>query len=187
MTSITTPRLLLRPFQVDDFAALREIEGDPEVLRHRSRRAISEVETRAFLADCQRLALDPDPPLFPWAVVLLPGGRLIGQIGLTRLVDLPDEAFLWFALNRQFWGSGYMTESVIAVRDDAFGRLGLQRLHARCQTANLGAMRVLEKAGLLRVGTIERGEEGGGAFEAYDYALSREDWLARTGESLPKE
>jgi len=148
---IDTRRLRLREFVENDFAALREIEADPEILRYRSRKVIPEAATLEFLQTCQRLAQEQPRKQYPFAIVLRDEGRLIGQIGLTLLPSEFRQAYLWYSLNRRYWGNGYMTEAVRAVVDYGFRQLDICRLHAFCRVDNRASWRVLERAGFQRM------------------------------------
>jgi ribosomal-protein-alanine N-acetyltransferase len=146
-----TPRLLLREFAADDFEALREIDGDPEVLRWRSRRVITPDMTREFLVQAAAAAGEEPRQQYAFAVALLPAksGALIGQVGLTIITTRYDEAFMWYSVNRRFWGQGYMTEAARRMLEFGFEAAGLRRIFAECHPDNTASARVMEKIGLL--------------------------------------
>ena len=60
-------------------------------------------------------------------------------------------AELGFLLRPDCWGRGLASEAVGAVIQHGFDALGLTRLAAAVQTANLAAARVLEKNRFLRI------------------------------------
>jgi RimJ/RimL family protein N-acetyltransferase len=180
---IITPRLLLRAFVPGDYDALREIDGDPEVLRFRSRAAISPEDTRAFLDQAQAEAAGEAPrALYALAVVLRApaagAGRLIGQCGLT-VVPPGSEAFLWYGLHRGAWGQGYATEGARAVVGYGFERAGLRRIFAECHPANLASLRVMQKIGLRpEAHTPDEDARYPERRGYYRYGLNAEDWPA---------
>lgn len=47
------------------------------------------------------------------------------------------------------WGQGYATEAPMAVRDHAFGPLGLSRIASFISPDNIASRRVVEKIGLV--------------------------------------
>lgn len=176
MMKIATARLRLREFREDDFAALREIEGDPEILRYRSRKNISEEDTRKFLRDCQHLQFTLGRMNYPWAIVLRKEKNPVGQVGLTRIPEPTGEAFLWYSLNRRYWGRGIMTEALAAVLEYGFDHLGLSTIHADCHAENRASWRVMERAGLRRLDTRRVENLRGGTYIEYHYALTRAEW-----------
>jgi RimJ/RimL family protein N-acetyltransferase len=151
LPSLTTARLVLRPFVDTDFAALRAIESDPEILRFRSRPVISPAMTRERLQEYVAARYDPARARFPFAITLRADGTLIGDCGLTLLANEPGGAFLWYSVNRQYWGNGYATEAAATVINFGLAILRLSDIEARCHWDNRASVRVLEKIGMQRV------------------------------------
>ncbi|MCC7358294.1 MAG: GNAT family N-acetyltransferase [Anaerolineales bacterium] len=176
------PRLRLRPFAGPDFAALRRIDGDPEVLRYRSRPEITPAATLAFLVQADHDALKPAADRRQWAFagVRQADDALLVQIGLTRARDGADEAFLWYSTRRDAWGKGYAAEAAAAVLVFGFEALGLRRLFAECHPDNRASLRVMQKIGLLPEAHTPaedaRWPERAGFLRC---ALSRDQWAAR--------
>ena len=132
----------------DDYDALREIDGDPEILRYRSHKEITPAETRAFLVQAQAEAGEQPRQRYALAAVLRQGGRLVGQCGLTIANRAYDEAFMWYSVNRRDWGQGYATEAAGRLLRFGFEDAGLRRVFAECHPDNRASARVLEKIGL---------------------------------------
>jgi ribosomal-protein-alanine N-acetyltransferase len=145
---VLTERLLLRELAAADFDALRAIDADPEVLLFRSRDAITPDLTREFLARAQATALERPRQQYNFAVVLQAGDELIGLCGLTIVNSRYDQAFLWYALNRAYWGQGYATEAARCLLRFGFEGAGLRRIFAECHAENAASARVLAKIGL---------------------------------------
>ncbi|MCB9731673.1 MAG: GNAT family N-acetyltransferase [Deltaproteobacteria bacterium] len=87
----------------------------------------------------------------PWCVERLADGAFLGMIGAT--VD-GRQAELGYAIGRPFWGHGYMTEAVAAVRDHILDDSRVTRVYATCHVENVGSAKVLEKAGFEREGIL---------------------------------
>jgi RimJ/RimL family protein N-acetyltransferase len=84
-----------------------------------------------------------------YAVTLKSTGQFIGSCGLEHYEwDGFPEVEIAYDLNREFWGQGYGTEAAAAVRDFAFGELGLQRIVSYIVPDNIASRRVAEKIGL---------------------------------------
>jgi RimJ/RimL family protein N-acetyltransferase len=140
-------RLTLRHFDLSDLAALMRVFGDAEVMRFGNgpqsadwvrgwlRRALESYDRRGY---------------GPWAVIEQSSGELIGYCGLFYFPDINGrpEIEIGYRLARASWGRGYATEAVIAARDHAFATLGITRLIALIDPANVASIRVVEKAGL---------------------------------------
>jgi RimJ/RimL family protein N-acetyltransferase len=106
------------------------------------------------------------PPGFGWrAAIERAGGAWLGFIGLNHArpeaIELRSgDVELGWWLVPAVWGRGLATEGAAAVRDEAFGRLGLERVVARCGADNPASARVMEKIGMHRdrVATGRHGE-----------------------------
>lgn len=142
-----TPRLLLRPFTLDDELALVGLFADAQVMRFGDGSQASEW-TQAWLR--RALANYEQHGYGPWAVVEKGSGDLIGYCGLFDYPDINGrpEVEIGYRLARAYWGRGYATEAVCAARDYAFGALGLTRLIALIDPANVASIHVAEKADL---------------------------------------
>jgi RimJ/RimL family protein N-acetyltransferase len=89
MTTIETPRLLLRPWQSDDLAELTRLLADPEVTRYI---ILNEAFTPDDLAEVSARTLQQwDHNGFgPWVALEKATGRWVGRIGLNEGVrDAP--------------------------------------------------------------------------------------------------
>ena len=88
-----------------------------------------------------------------FAAELAETGRLIGWSGPVTLRWLPEvmpAVEIGWLLDRPHWGRGLATEAGTAVLSFAFGELGLDRVVAVHQTANLASERVMRKLGMRR-------------------------------------
>ena len=140
---------------------MRELDGDSEILRYRSRREIAPGDTRAWLQQAEADAAHPDTPTDPRrqyafaAVTRTPASQpiILVQVGLTRTLTASselrlDEAYLWFTTHRSHWGQGYATEAARSVLGLGFGQAGLRHIFAECHPDNLASRRVMDKLGL---------------------------------------
>lgn len=84
-----------------------------------------------------------------WPVVEKATGKVIGHCGLLQKeVDGQQEVELVYVFARASWGRGYATEAAMALRDHAFGQLGLQRLISLIEPENAVSERVAIKVGM---------------------------------------
>jgi ribosomal-protein-alanine N-acetyltransferase len=74
---------------------------------------------------------------------------LVGRCGVAVLeIDGVHEREIGFVLGREHWGRGYATEAAAAMRDHAFGALGLTRLASPIHPDNEASKRVAAKIGM---------------------------------------
>jgi [ribosomal protein S5]-alanine N-acetyltransferase len=152
---LETERLLLRAMAADDLDDLLAIFGDPAVMAAFRVAPLDREQVRRWLE--RNLDHQREHGYGLFAVCLKTDGRLIGDCGL-ELMEVSGEqvAELGYDFRRDCWNRGYATEAACAVRDFAFGTLGLPRLVSLIQPGNPASERVAQKAGLKRSGRIER-------------------------------
>jgi [ribosomal protein S5]-alanine N-acetyltransferase len=166
---IETARLLLRPMVAEDVEPLLGVFADPRVMAAFE----SEPFDRAAMERWVRRNLEHQARhgygLF--TVVLRESGLVVGDCGLEQMdVDGRAEAELGYDVRSDHWGRGLATEAARAVRDHAFGTLGMARLVSLVRTGNEASRRVAEKLGMAPEREIDR---DGRAY--WVYALSRPD------------
>lgn len=148
--TITTDRLLLRPFRASDFEAVHAYAGDPAVVRFMDWGPNTMAETRAYVDR----VLAPPAGQYPFAVVRTADGMLLGGAELQMASVEHRRADIGYVLSRDAWGNGYATEAAAALLRFGFDRLGLHKLSATCDPENAGSARVLEKIGMHREGLL---------------------------------
>ena len=79
-------------------------------------------------------------------------GKFIGLFGLKLWGKKHRRAEVWYKLHLNHWGKGYGTEALNRILDFGFDDLKLHRIQAGCAVENIGSIKVLEKAGMIREG-----------------------------------
>lgn len=146
-----TDRLRLRWARLGDAQALLDAyAGDPEVARFLVFEAHESADTveRDFLRNVIPALGRGDE--FTW--VIEEDGVARGAIA-ARVHDA-NWVSLGYALGREHWGRGLMTEATRAVTEAVFAQTSAQRVSAHCDVDNPGSARVLEKAGFTEEGTL---------------------------------
>ncbi|WP_043264579.1 GNAT family N-acetyltransferase [Streptomyces sp. CT34] len=155
--TLSTERLLLRPFEPADAAAVHTACQDPEIPRWTS------VPSPYGRADAERFVgtVAPegwrDDTTYTFAVVTRAGGSLVGSMGLVRLTQLrsPErQAELGYWTAREHRGKGYTAEAARAVLRWAFRDLGVERMEWLAEAGNEGSWAVARKVGFQREGTL---------------------------------
>jgi len=152
---LQTERLVLRPMVADDLEALECIFGEPTVMAAFGERPLSREQVQRWLS--RNLAHQTEHGYGLFAVCLKSDSRLIGDCGLELMeVDGEQVAELGYDFRSDCWNRGYATEAAAAVRDYAFGILGLTRLVSLIRPGNEASARVAEKVGAGNTGAIEK-------------------------------
>lgn len=180
MPMLETARLILRDFSLADWVALNEVLSDPEVTRYMHFAAWTEEQRRAWLHWCVTNSRQSTPDAYNWAVCLKEGNAVIGWLGIGSASHptMDRERDFGYALNRRFWGQGYMTEALGAVLAFEFEQLGTQRIFATCETPNGASARVMEKAGMRYEGTFYDADFEGNWADRHRYAIHAHGYRA---------
>jgi RimJ/RimL family protein N-acetyltransferase len=147
---IKTARLVLRPFAFDDVHDVLAYAVDPEWSRYLPvPRPYTEADAYRFIA-AQVLLDHHEHPV--WAIEHT--GIGIGGINL-RYSEGARIAEVGFSIARNYWGQGLATEATSAVVDAAFAAdPRLVRVRAMADARNVASIRVVEKCGFAREGTL---------------------------------
>jgi ribosomal-protein-alanine N-acetyltransferase len=179
---LTTERLILRRFTVEDAAALFAMDGDPEVMRYVSRFPPPSVEACRERIRNRFLPFYEQYPSYGfWAVVERASGNFLGWFHLKPALDYlfhaeagyqTGDVDLGYRLVRTAWGKGYATEGSRVLVRKALTELDAAQVVSVALVDNVASWRVMEKVGMTRVGTFEIPEYG----PAVKYALRRADF-----------
>ena len=180
--ALETARLTLRRLTEGDAGFLLELLNDPDFVRNigdrgvRTRADARRYLRRGALASYRRLGFGH------YLVAARGSGEAIGICGLARREPLsdPDLGFAFLPAHR---GRGYAAEASAAVLEEAREAHGLARVLAVALPDNRPSVRVLEKLGFRREGSVRwPGEETDLALFARELGASP----ARAGdEGLP--
>ena len=171
---LTTKRLLLRPFRVEDVDDVFEYAKDPEWGRFftgpYTHRQAEEAVAHSILRPHHQ------GPVF--AVVL--GGKVIGSVNF-EVDTVNGRAELGYSIAVPHWGKGLATEGAKAVLDLAFKEYAVSKVYAVANLSNSRSLRVMDKLGMSREGILRSHSKSrdGRADDVY-YGILREEWEDRT-------
>jgi [ribosomal protein S5]-alanine N-acetyltransferase len=179
---LKTKRLVLREFEPGDWVALHAIESRPEVAQYQSFAPRTPDESREYVKEGIQCAAEQPRRTYDLAVILAHDDRLIGRCGLGIGEEEARDAALWYTLHPDEWGRGYTTEAARVLVDFGFRELGLHRIWADCDPANVASWRVLEKVGMRREGHLLENAWVKGAWgDSLIYAILDREWPAYIG------
>jgi len=114
-----------------------------------------------------------------WAITLAETGALLGSVTLTWIHRSLAELGYW--IGEPHWNNGYCSEAVRALIEFAFERLEISKIVAEHLSVNPASGRVMQKAGMQRVGSRRKKDRDGNPAEMEIYEI-RKSALA-TGSS----
>lgn len=147
MPSLTTPRLVLRPWRDADLPAFAALNADPRVMEFlpkRLDRSESDALAAAIRKNCELRGFGW------WAVEILGGDSFIGFVGLN--VPRFDAHFtpcveIGWRLAFEHWHKGFAVEAARAALGFAFEQLDLHEIVSFTVPANVRSRRVMERLG----------------------------------------
>ncbi|MEM6803646.1 MAG: GNAT family N-acetyltransferase [Bacteroidota bacterium] len=145
--TLETERLWLRPPELEDAESMFEHYGrHPEVCEFLSWKAHENTGiTRAWIADTiTKIESGKSVRTF---IVPKDLGEPVGAIGASLS---PFKIHVGYALGKDFWNKGYVSEAFNAMIDHFFTHTKVVRVEAICDVENIGSARVMEKAGLIK-------------------------------------
>ena len=179
--SLSTPRLILRAFELNDAGDVQRLAGDRAVadttlsIPHPYGDGVAE----EWIVKQQPRFEAGEVATF--AVTFKESGVLIGAIGL-RIERQFDRAELGYWIGKPHWGQGYCTEAGLAVLAFGFTKASLNRVHACHFQRNPASGRVMQKLGMVHEGMERQHFKKWGRYEdVVLYGILKDEWR-RCGE-----
>ena len=168
--TITTERLLLRPWRVADAERVFEYASEWDLARmtssipHPYTRAMADAYVRGETTSTSEIAYAIDD-----------GAGIVGAVGLKQ-AGAPELGYWIGAPHR---GKGYAGEAAAALCDMAFTSLGATTIEACVFTDNPTSAKVLERLGFRHAyDCVDDSRARGEKVPSAHYALTRADWEA---------
>ena len=160
MHTITTPRLVLRPWRDEDADFLLDLESRWEVMQFLGASPTVLKTREEALASIARRRKLRHPVFGIWAIAAADG--VIGNL-LLKPIQLSagaspassEEVEIGWHLHPRSWGHGYATEAGTAVIERAFSQ-GLRRVIAVTSPENHASQAVCRRLGMAHVGRTSR-------------------------------
>ena len=146
---LETERLLLRQFVIEDTPEFFTIRSSPKVMQYMdSFPHQTHNESREMIIQMNDSFLERSG--INWAIELLPKRKLIGYVGLWRIIYENVRAELGYSLHPDFWGKGYMKEAINEVLRFGFEEMHVHSIEASVNPENRASIGLLKKIGFTR-------------------------------------
>jgi len=177
---IEAARLALRPVDKADLPDLLEMNGDPEVTRFLPYPTWQSLDDgTAWMARME--ALEATGTGRQLVLVRHADAKVIGSLMLFKYDAGSRRVELGYALARACWGQGLMREAIEAACGHAFGPLGIRRIEAEVNPANVASNRVLQRVGFTLEGTLrQRWVAKDAPYDTHIYGLLANEYGVRS-------
>lgn len=149
---LETQRLTMCPVSFDDLEKIHELHSLPQTDEFNTLGIPQNIdETKSVIAEwINRHSKRNDG--FTLKIELSGNKQFVGLIALNLGNPKFRTGEVWYKLHPDFWSYGYATEALKKLLEFGFTELNLHRIEAGCAVENIGSIRVLEKAGMMREG-----------------------------------
>lgn len=139
-------RLIFRRIVLGDANDIFLIRSNDEVMR------FMDVPRHYSIGDAEKLIHLSDESYkkeagINWAIVEKQSNEFIGYIGFIRMTPEHCRAEIGYALKPEFWGKGYMYETINRLVRFAFEEMKLHSIEANVNPLNEKSKKVLERVG----------------------------------------
>ncbi len=132
----------------------------------------------SFLESLEGAADDPRSLAPRYAIRKRSDDTLLGCVGHYLAHPVLEYVDVWYVLGSpEERGHGYGTEAVGLLIDRVYRESHVERVGATCDVENIGSIRILEKLGLRREGTLHSALFHHGAWhDVHVYGTTRAEW-----------
>lgn len=176
IAELETPRLLLKPLELADAAAIQELFPHPEIVRYIAKSVPWPYPPDGALSYLRNSALPAMERGDQWHWTLRlkeHPGRIIGSIGVLK-----GETNRGFWIGLPWQGQGLMTEASGAATDYWFDTLGFPIMRIPKAIENVASRRISERQGM-RVVEVTNHEFVSGTWPTEIWEITAEEWRAR--------
>jgi RimJ/RimL family protein N-acetyltransferase len=158
MGELTTERLVVREWELDDAEAALEIYGVDKVTRWLTP-AMGQVVDAAAMRLLLQAWIEDQPNMLPprgrWAIQRRDTGEVIGGLGIRLLPPYEEDLELSWQLRPEAWGHGYAAEAGDALIRWAFTQ-EIDELFAVARPSNTRAVGTAKRLGMTWVGETDK-------------------------------
>lgn len=184
---LQTARLLLRPLEPPDAAALLAVHSDAEVMQYSNMPPWTSLEQATALIEQGQRGVSTGKHLC-LGIVPRDVGMVVGTCTLYDLSEPNGRAEIGFVLGAHAWRNGYMAEALGALVQYSFYEVGLNRLEADTDPRNARSIATLERLGFVREGHLrERWIISGEKSDTLLYGLLFKDWEQIHGPKIKSD
>lgn len=180
-TIIETARVKLRHPIASDIDLLRDLDSDPEVMKHLTGgRPSTEEELKATLTRVLELTEKFQDKFGVWLAFDKTTDEFIGWFLFRPDKKNPDDHLnpeLGYRLKKKFWGQGIASEVSKVIIDRAFKDYDFKSIFAITLRANLGSQGVMKKVGMKWIQDYVEDQFPGEDKAAVRFEITREEWI----------
>ncbi len=169
--TLTTQRLHLRPFRMEDAPEVQRLAGNKNVseptlnIPHPYEDGMAEEWISTHQPGWE------EGTSVVYAITDKQTGQLMGAVSLVKTENSVAELGYW--IGEPYWGRVYCTEAAKALVNFTFANLGITKIIAHHLTSNPASGRVMQKIGMQHIGSTQLPDRHGHPAEVEIYEMEK--------------
>lgn len=178
---LETERLRFRKINLSDANEIFLIRSNDDVMR------FMDVPRHHSISDSEKLILTAEESYkketgMNWAIIEKHSNSFIGYIGFIRIFSEHCRAEIGYVLKPEYWGKGYMFETINRVVRFGFDEMQFHSIEANVNPLNERSQKVLERAGFKKEAYFRENYLFDGKFlDSVIYSLLEKDLKGELG------
>jgi RimJ/RimL family protein N-acetyltransferase len=173
---LKTPRLILRPFKMDDGPVVASLANDKDIATNTENLPFPYEEYMALDWIRAHERMYQENHMLTLAVTHAKKSQVMGAIGL-EIEATNNHAELGYWLGKPYWGHGYATEAAKRLIHYGFMDLKYHRIYSIHLSQNPDSGKVLQKIGMTYEGTMRQHIQKWGEFlDVKVYGILRSEY-----------
>ncbi|AWX15646.1 GNAT family N-acetyltransferase [Mergibacter septicus] len=153
---LTTKRLILRPFCLDDsYPMFKNWASDPEVTKYLTWQAHSDQTITLEILNSW-VKNYQQANFYQWAIVLKESGEVIGSIGAVNQNESIQEVEIGYCIGKAWWQQGITSEALAELIRFFFLQVNVNRIVAKHDSCNPNSGKVMQKVGMQYEGRLRQ-------------------------------
>jgi ribosomal-protein-alanine N-acetyltransferase len=147
---LSTKRLILRKLNDKDCDQFFSLRSNEKVMEHIGKKPMTSISEATDFIKMINDLLESNSGI-TWAMALKEEPeKLIGTIGLWRLIKEHFRAEIGYMLRPEYWRKGITKEAILKVLDFGFNELKLHSVEGKITPLNIASANILESTGFVR-------------------------------------
>jgi ribosomal-protein-alanine N-acetyltransferase len=147
---IKTQRLLLRRVSKNDIPGIFDLRSDTRVMKFIGKNPITTMEEATAFYNLVDDSLEKNTGI-TWAMTLIDSPeKIIGTIGLWRLIKEHFRAEIGYMLLPDYWKKGLTKEALFKIIEYGFDEMKLHSIEAHIHSENTGSAMLLQSTGFVK-------------------------------------
>ena len=153
LSTLETARLRIRPLQIIDSEAMYEIKSNPEATAKYGQQPDKSLEDTRVWVERRLEDYEKREDVY-WVFTLKENDRVIGGCCFWNFDPTSSCAEIGYELHPAYWNMGITSEALLVVVTYGFIEMELHRIEGLPMVSNEPSVKVLQKLGFNRKGTI---------------------------------